>query len=404
MSRRPDVSAFERLRSNPETQRPTEAMLGAYDVALTSEFSEHRKGLTLVTDRYNGQLEPLAGSVYIKNQACVDTHARALDDAKNGSQQAFDESAERIGNFFAAVPVYIARTLEEEFGSTEVARFRRYWEISDLRGIDSNAAAQLLGTAPSHGVQLLMEMGRDALVFQQAMERSRVQGLESRSALIALENASCPAAKNLMLAARDKLVHEKFLNHSAVRSDASTTDEILYLASCDDASYAMMVGRDSMLFDNYASIVKSYGIHSRQANDYLTWSSGGVVPTVMKRALEIKLNLKQRNSVPDTDVENILRKAANVPKEVKGKPTQYPHRWLSRIDRSDARRVISSVKAMRKNADAKGETITDFEIYLRYRRAIEQPKNGTVSPEVERSFKILSAMMNDDPRRGKLPF
>jgi hypothetical protein len=74
--------------------------------------------------------------------------------------------------------------------------------------------------------------------------------------------------------------------------------------------------------------------------------------------------------------------------------------WLAGADRADIKRVISTVRTIRRKAAEKGEEITDRHIYLRYRRLLER---DDVNPQTEESFKILAAMMGNNPK-GTLPF
>lgn len=74
--------------------------------------------------------------------------------------------------------------------------------------------------------------------------------------------------------------------------------------------------------------------------------------------------------------------------------------WLGRKDPNEVLRVINSVKAIRKNSAEKGETISDREIYLRYRRKVEV---GEANDSTQESLTILTALMGGKPN-GKLPF
>jgi hypothetical protein len=74
--------------------------------------------------------------------------------------------------------------------------------------------------------------------------------------------------------------------------------------------------------------------------------------------------------------------------------------WLTGAKRGDIKRVISTVRAIRQKAAEKGEEATDRHIYLRYRRLLER---DDVNPQTEESFKILAAMMGNNPK-GTLPF
>lgn len=119
---------------------------------------------------------------------------------------------------------------------------------------------------------------------------------------------------------------------------------------------------------------------------------------VLKLPRQPQAETSQSKNV-DEEIESIVRLA------VYGKQGERRRgeAWLLTEDRLVIRRVVNTVRVIRQNAQSESRTITDREIYIRYRRLIEQPKDDTNIDEVLRSFKILQALMGGGPS-GKLPF
>ena len=71
--------------------------------------------------------------------------------------------------------------------------------------------------------------------------------------------------------------------------------------------------------------------------------------------------------------------------------------------------VIETVKTARKKALEKGETLTDRELYLRYRRSVDKPEGAMNDAEKAKhqqklqAYQIFEALIGGNIR-GKLPF
>jgi uncharacterized protein YktA (UPF0223 family) len=78
--------------------------------------------------------------------------------------------------------------------------------------------------------------------------------------------------------------------------------------------------------------------------------------------------------------------------------SSYPgYKWLNSEDPQNVVKVLNTIERLRTQAKAKGETISDREIYLRFRRAVD-----TKSQEhsLQTSFRILDALMGGSPNNN----
>jgi hypothetical protein len=84
--------------------------------------------------------------------------------------------------------------------------------------------------------------------------------------------------------------------------------------------------------------------------------------------------------------------------------TKWNEKWLTRTDKAAIQRVVNSVRQIREQAVEKGETVTDRQIYIMYRRKIETDQlDEATKQRLTGSTQIILALMGGKPS-GKLPF
>jgi hypothetical protein len=111
----------------------------------------------------------------------------------------------------------------------------------------------------------------------------------------------------------------------------------------------------------------------------------------------------------DDQIEEIIRRAVHGPEPGKGQSESEEQAamrkgngWLANEDRAAVRRVVNTVMTLRRQAAAKEQHISDRQIYVRYRLAVERSPRE-VDPDLLQSFKIFQALIGGNPK-GKLPF
>ena len=103
-------------------------------------------------------------------------------------------------------------------------------------------------------------------------------------------------------------------------------------------------------------------------------------------------------SEPNTPPESEkTRWAKGIADQIASQYHQYS--WLKSEDPTNILKVLNTITKLREQAKAKGETISDRQIYLRFRRTVE-PKGPEDS--LQTSFRILDAFMGGSPN-NKLP-
>jgi hypothetical protein len=106
----------------------------------------------------------------------------------------------------------------------------------------------------------------------------------------------------------------------------------------------------------------------------------------------------RREAPPLSKEERDLAEVQRIVKLVVASGREYG--WLQREDPKVVLRVVRTVRTLRAQAEVKERTVSDRDIYIRYRRMIETPDS---SPRLEASFRIIDAMMGGKVS-GKLPF
>ena len=271
----------------------------------------------------------------------------------------------------------------------------------DVKGDIADFHERFVEAMPSEDRGLWKKIQSDAKAF----------GPDTLSVRSALQTASSRESQEAMRAALDQIIWKKIQSDAkAFGPDTLSVRSALQTASSRESQEAMRrqlndtFGRDSSrsrgyergyVFDEEDLFKNMFGGGSfhdrvreearRRAGQQGRQHSGGSQQRRQTR------QEAPRQSNRDIEAEQIIQKVVASDRQAG---------WLTGAKRGDIKRVISTVRAIRQKAAEKGEEATDRHIYLRYRRQLER---DDVNPQTEESFKILAAMMGNNPK-GTLPF
>lgn len=163
-------------------------------------------------------------------------------------------------------------------------------------------------------------------------------------------------------------------------------------ASTDHAQAALKAAFDIVALNQARHAKERHGSDSRLVDLRL---SGASSPNARKLLRTMVLGADaQPESSADIDIDNVVDTV------VRGNRS---YGWLKGTDPSAIRQVIDEVLTLRAAAKAKGEAITDRDVYIHFRKANDPSLSEGNSHEQRALFTIIDAMMSGS-LKGKLPF
>lgn len=293
-------------------------------------------------------------------------------------------------------------------------------------GIGSAVAELVLRKAGSASGQRGIRMAVDGMVWRMAERDVQNYGPTSAVVELGLTRASSLASKYAMKVMLDQYVLQAAKQNAQTYGFASAVVSVgLGGASNPGVSEVIRLALDSIGWEELQDNAQNYGPNSPVTTIALSKIFHEKARSLMGQLLGTTHNAQRQESARTNDTQ---RQNTTPPPRPKAPPTPRPQPrpqpkvnekrqeaeriarevaaqdrkfgWLASEDPGNILRVINTVRKLREQAAQTGTEISDFQVYVRFRRKIE---TSDPSDQLKRSFSILDAMMGGKPK-GKLPF
>jgi sarcosine oxidase gamma subunit len=347
-----------------ESELPFEQLMAEYKDVLRNRVQDHAQLASDITRNYkhhiqswlNGDQPRDLDSILRDPQAATDDNLRTTDKEVSGDIKDFHE------RFVQVIP-------PEDQGL-----WRQIQDDARQLGPDTYSVRSALQSTSSRESQAAMNAALDQIIWEQIKSDAKNLGPDTYSVRSALQSTSSRESQAAMERQLGDMVSQD--------SSRSRSYERGYVFEEEDL-FRNRFGKDGFGGGFFHDSVreearKRAGQRGRQRS------------TGNQHRQQARQEAPRRNNL-DIEAEQIIQKVVASDRQAG---------WLTGAKRGDIKRVISTVRAIRQKAAEKGEEATDRHIYLRYRRLLER---DDVNPQTEESFKILAAMMGNNPK-GTLPF
>jgi hypothetical protein len=321
-------------------------------------------------------------------------------------------------------------------------------KLAASHGVGYMSTVRALQQGSSPEARDAMRAALDDIVWHDVKKLAASHGVGYMSTIRALQQGSSPEARNAMRAALDDIVWHD-VRKLAVSHGVGymSTIRALQQGSSPEARNAMRAALDDIVWHDVRRLAAHYGVGYEATIRALQQGSSREVRDAMRRLLpqrnETHSSGERPSSFGNNDVRDFFTSSSfrtgfynaegqhrpgahrqsqqTTPPRHESPRAEVPRQrpaheeavrvvgqvaankqfsWLAREDIAAVTRVITTVRALRKRAADNGEQISDKEVYIRYRWAIEKPDS---SSKINQSFRILDAMMGGKPG-GRLPF
>ncbi len=271
------------------------------------------------------------------------------------------------------------------------------------RGVDNPKTQSLLAAVSSFEARSTMRTALEAQIWPDLQRKVAIFGLDNKKSQNLLNKIPSDLRQTVRSALDTQLW--KDIQKKARTADAGTIRQQLSKASCFDATELL---RSVLASGQRQEARQPRGIFTDA--DYANFATGSFgrarserVGTPGTRPRDGRQYQRAATPPPQSATEARAARAANevtgiVAKAVAKDPGLS---WLKTTDTADIARVINTVQRLRARAGEQGKELTDKEVYIKYRRAVEVPP-AEVNPRILNSYKILDAFMGGV--KGRLPF
>lgn len=401
------MSIMPPFRDSAEIPRSIEELEAQYEFELVQKTQSYLDRVNQITEVHDTRME-----------AVVQNPSReALEGALAWPQARFTNistlHADETGKFISNNSKLAAELL----GEGEDTLLKQYLYVTRVYGLGSLRATQVLSQATSTRNRKGILMATDGLVWQQAQHEAWVYGPGSERVKRAIAQASSRTATTAMKTMLDNLIWKKAQDDTRVYGFASArVHQTISNASNSDARGAMRLGLDTFGWQKLRDDAWAYGPDSNRVAVALRHISSAKARLVMAGLLGANTGHQRASSSsrqnptppprpraqpraePAAKESSKRQEAEQIARQVAAEDRKFG--WLASEDPGNVLRVINTVRKLREQAAESGSEISDFQIYVRFRRKIETPNP---SDRLRQSFSILDAMMGGKPK-GKLPF
>lgn len=357
--------------------------LYANEMAANTLTSEHDERLAAVVSNHDTVLQtglrnPGASNVEPNLLATAKSVTDAAENSVKGVNAQLYEAAMTVPSFLSSDDQMTLHTLRDH---------------AQKNGVNDGYVQFTLFNIQDLVAQAGMRASLDYLALMQARQLAQTFGIADPLVQNRLNTASTPAIRAAMVASLDGIAlgRARDIAKSKGAGDPAVLANI-ETASTDHAQAALKAAFDIVALNQARHAKERHGSDSRLVDLRL---SGASSPNARKLLRTMVLGADaQPESSADIDIDNVVDTV------VRGNRS---YGWLKGTDPSAIRQVIDDVLTLRAAAKAKGEAITDRDVYIHFRKA-NDPSLSEGSSDAQRAlFTIIDAMMSGS-LKGKLPF
>jgi len=357
--------------------------LYAHEMAANTLAHEHDEQLAAVASNHDTVLQ--AG---LRNPGARNIESDLLDTTRSVTG-----IAETSVKGVSAQLYEAAMTVPSFLSSDDQMTLHTLRDHAQKNGVNDGYVQFTLFNIQDLVAQAGMRASLDYLALMQARQLAQTFGIADPLVQNRLNTASTPAIRAAMVASLDGIAlgRARDIAKSKGAGDPAVLANI-ETASTDHAQAALKAAFDIVALNQARHAKERHGSDSRLVDLRL---SGASSPNARKLLRTMVLGA---DAQPESSADIDIRKVVDT---VIGRNRNYG--WLKGTDPSAIRQVIDEVLTLRAAAKAKGEAITDRDVYIHFRKANDPSLSEGNSHEQRALFTIIDAMMSGS-LKGKLPF